>query len=419
MTAPSTAPGRVGELRIVAESGTPPVAIATPSSYWASGFKHLRAWDVQPDQLKYDSIDNEALTLNAFEDRQKLLTSKSGGIPFKTHLRGLAQTATNALAVTREDLGLLFVSAMGGESLGTTTTIGVASGAGATASLVVTSSAGMLAGQAVCVNGECRRIVSIADSTHLLLDCDLTTTPANADLCIASATYFISEVGLTDLSNALHVTLAALFRGYGSTDQYQARGCFPEIASFNDLMPGKVASISGILHALAWEFVTGVAADTTWTPAVPPAQISSGLYLQTQSTVTITAARQHAKNVAIALGLKPQLQESAIGEQGKVGHLVDGGRSTLEFETFFTSAWNTAYEAVTKHYAGYQMGKPTTASGCVFISFPELTIDETPARVGPKDNATMVKVKLHANQFLAGATDAAKSRMSIHFFPHL
>lgn len=406
MAIPTTAPGRVGEVRFKKETvGSPAAAISDPATYWAASPKKVRAFDVDVGSLKYESEDDQAIQVNAFGDPAKFLTAKGGAMPFKIYMPGLNQTAADATLVTQDDIGDLLTSALGGVLHGTSTTVAAASGPGATTPLKVASAGTFAIGAALMVNGEARRITAIS-GTDLTLDQDLSSTPSLGTLVKAASTYFPDQDMLGDLNDAGHQTLAMLFRGYHPEDQYQARGCFPEI-EFASLGSGKIAQLEVTPHILGWELVTGVAIGTLATEAAPPAQINSGLYMRPSGTVTPN--KVYAKSVDIKLGLKPEPIEAPSGENGVIGHIVTGGRTTLSFEAPYDSEWNIGYEARTVYVAGYQIGTG------VLISLPNLTVDMTPERVGGQSN-TGIKVSMHADWVSGGTTDLARARFAIHRF---
>lgn len=414
MSNPRTSPGRLGEIRFINEA-TPGATIASPSSFWSSSYKKQHAFDIQA-QLKKNSEDDPSMQTHFMVDPVRLLTNKGGSLSWKCFLTGLAQTAADTTPVTSDDLGLLLKTAFGGgETLGTTTTVAApGTGTGATTPIVVASAAGLTVGGAVCISGECRRIVGIS-GTNVTLDMDLSTAPPASTLCIAAATYYPKQTGMVDLSDAGHVTLAALFRGYDVDDQWQVRGGFPEI-DLVDIGPNKIPKLQVNLHAMDWDLVSGVAVGSVFSEGAAPAQLNSGLYLANQGTVTLT--QLHVKAIDIKLGLKPDEIMSPTAQQGILGHAVFGGRTQVNFEAFFRAQLNTDFEAGTKKYGGLQIGRPSTSQGAILISFPQLVIDETPTRGG--SGATGSQVKAHADAGpLLSTSDLAGARFAIHRFPHL
>lgn len=412
MALPRTAPGRLGEIRFFAEA-TPGATITTPSTYWAGSYKKVRAWDFAA-QLKKLSETDPAMQTSPFIDPAPIMLGKGGSASFKCHLTGLSPSYASGTATLIDDLGLILVNAMGGEDLNTSGSVGVASGVGATAAMITTAgtAAGLTAGSAVRVGTEMRRIVSIS-SENVTLDMDLTSAPASTTAVAASASYYLDESALVDLSDSGHDTLAVLFRGYDSEDQWQMRGVFPTI-ELSDLGASKPPKLEVTCNILDWELVSSVAVGAAFTEQNPTAQVNSGLYLNVQSTTessrTKTINAIHTKNLSIKLGLKATPLESPTGQQGVVGHMVLGDSSTeLEFETTYDSQWNVWYEAGTPLYAGYQLGTS------VLITFPMLYISETPERAGA--GMTSIKVKLKATNGPTTTTELTRSRVAIHRFP--
>ncbi len=411
MALPRTAPGRLGEIRFFAES-TPAATIADPSTYWAGSYKKVRAWDFA-EQLKKMAEADPAMQTSPFNDPAPILLGKGGTASFKCHMTGLSPSFASGTATLQDDLGLLLANALGGEDLNTSGTVGVNTGVGATTTITCTAGtgAGLTAGSAVRIGTEMRRVVSVSGE-NLTLDQDLTSAPAQSTAIAASASYYLDESALVDLSDSGHDTLAVLFRGYDSEDQWQMRGVWPSI-ELSDLGSNKGPKLDVTLNPQDWELVTGVAVGAAFTEQNPTAQVNSGLYLNlqnaTESSRTKTINQIHTKNLTIKLGLKATAYESPTGVQGVVGHMVLDGRTEVEFETNYDSQWNVWFEAGNFFYAGYQLGSS------VLITFPALRIAETPERTGT--GMTGIKVKLYADNGPTTTTELTKSRFAIHRFP--
>lgn len=409
----ATSPARVGEVRFKQET-VAGEAIGTASTFWASAPKKVRAWDFAP-LVRTNSEEDPSLSMRAFEDPPKILLEKMIGLSFKTHLRGLNQTAASGTPVTQEDLGLILKAALGGESLGTTNTVAGANvGLGRTAPVTLVAVTGLNIGDNVyfVATNEARRITNIAGVT-VTLDMDLSSAPTSG-LCVAGATYYPDQDLIADISAAGHLTLASLFRGYHSEDQHQVRGCVPEI-ELENIGAKKAPQLSVGLKGMAGEMVTGVAVGTIFAQLNPPPQVGGGLYY----TTSATRRYLNTPSLDIKLGLKLEAIESPSGEQGIAGYISGGGRTTIEFETEYADEFRTAFEAKTRFNMGYQMGRCSTTAGCVFISFGSAYHSEAPERIGSGITFSKAKCKMHADEASAGATDLALSRFSITMFPHL
>lgn len=402
---PSTVNARQGEIRFKQET-VANEAIATPSTYWASSPKKLKAWDVKTGNL-HESEDDPSLVLHALEDRQRLLLAKKSALAFKCWLTGLAATTP-----AQDDLGLLLKAALGGESLGpaSTTVTGANAGAGATAPLAVTLGTGILAGQAIKVvsasRTELRRVVSVSGN-NLTLDQDLAGVYTSGTV-YTSATYYPDPDPLCDLNDAGHLTLAALFRGAHSAEQVQHRGCFPGI-ELADVGTNKRPKFDVTLHGQDWDYVSGVAALSAFTEPASPNQINNGLYLNAVGTVTNNIIP--VSDIDIKLGMTVEPQMSPNGENGVIGHLVIGFRTTIEFTTYFDVAtWYDRYAAGTKFLGGYVLGNNA------LISFPLLQIDEAPDPVGAGAQPRGVRVKMHADNSSITTNDLTLAKFAIHRF---
>lgn len=399
----TTAPSRTGEVIFKAET-TANAEIASAATYWADAPKALRAWDADVTQLKYTSERDPSLQPRAFAHPANLLLTKGGTFPFKTHLHGLNAAGAAGTAVEQDNLGLLLKTALGGENLGTTRAVNT--GSSTTTTVLVAATTGLVVGGAVMINGEARIIKTVDANTSIVLDMALSAAPNPGDLIKAAATYYIDESALVDLADSDHDTLAVLFRGYHSEDQWQMRGAFPQIELAN-LGPGKSPHLQVTMHPQDWELVTGVAAGTAPTERAPAVQKGGGFYYGTVGATTKNVPT--VKSIDIKLGLTPEPVPSPDGSQGVVGHIVLGGDTTLDVEFLYDADYNIAYEAKTNKFAGYQMGLG------VMISFPSLYIDDTPERTA--EGATGAKVRFHATENATTTTDLLASRFAIHRFP--
>ena len=407
----TTAPARVGEIRFNGESAAGET-IATPSSYW-SGKKKVYAWDVAPLVGKL-SEEDPSLRTNLFESPPNILTGKQASLGFKCHLHGLAQTASAGVAITQDDLGYLLKAALGGQHLGTTTSVDPTNtGLGATSALKCLNTGGLYAGGAVYVvaTNECRRIVSVS-SPNITLDMDLSSAPTSG-LVIAAETTYPDDAALADLSDAAHVTVAALFRGYHTEDQWQVRGGAVEVELANLGAP-KPGQLQFAINGMDGELVSGVVVGSPFTQQAPAPQINAGFYY---TTVGTTRRYLDTKSIDIKLGIKREAYPSPAAQQGIAGHGYMGGRTTVEFEAPYDAAYHDDYEAMTAIIAGYQFGRVSATLGPIFISLPVLYHDKDPERVGGQ-SFTGSKCTMHADNSATTTSDLTLARFAIHRFPH-
>lgn len=402
---PSTVPARQGEVRFKQET-VADEAIAVPATTWAASPKKLKAWDIKSGNTR-DAEDDPSLVLHALEDRPRLLLAKKAMMGFKCWLTGLTPTTP-----AQDDLGLLLKGALGGESLGpASTTIDVTNtGAGATVALKLTTAAGMSAGQAIKVvsasRTELRRIASIS-GVNVTLDQDLAAVYTSGTV-YGSATYYPNSAPLYDLNDAGHFTFATLFRGAHAAEQLQSRGVFFGI-ELADVGGNKRPKLDVSCNGQDWDYVSGIAALAAFTEPAAPNQVNNGLYLNAQGTVTNNIVP--VSEIDIKLGMTVEPQMSPNGENGVIGHLVIGFRTTIEFTTYFAvSTWGDAYEAGTKFVGGYVMG-----NNCL-ISLPQLTIDEYPEAVGAGNQPRGVKVKMHADNGPVITSDLTLAKFALHRF---
>jgi hypothetical protein len=401
---PNTYPARVGEIRFKLETVTG-APIATSPTFWATSPKQLRAWDVKPGNTR-EAEDDPSLVQHALEDRQRLLLGKKSALQWTSWLTGLA-TSTPA----QDALGLFLKGALGGESLGpaSTTIDPTNTGAGATGPLLIAAGAGFSVGQAVKVmttRTELRRIVARVGNA-LTLDQDLAAVPTSGTV-LGSATYYPDSASLSDLNNAGHLTFASLFRGAHPAEQVQHRGCFFGV-ELADLGQNKRPKLQCSANGLDWDYVSGITSLPAFSEPASPNQVNNGLYIATQDVSAPNVV--HTSDIDIKLGLSVDPQLSPVGKNGVIGHLAFGGRTTVEFTTFFAVAdWFDQFEAGAKFYAGYQIGNHA------LITFPQLTIDEAPEASGAGAQPRSVKVKLHADNGPLGTSDLRIARFAIHRF---
>lgn len=407
----TTAPARSGEVLFKQET-TAGEAIATPSTYWPTSPRKGRFWDIAPAGLKRESEADQSMRPRMFADPPHILLGQKAVLTMKAFLHPLNQTASSGTVVTEDDFGRLLKGALGGAFEGTTRLVGAASGTGATTALVLNSTTGLTAGGAIRVNSECRRIVSVDSATNITTDMDFSAAPAQNDVCAAASTRYLDQDALSNLADANHLTFAALFRGTHAEDQWQLRGGSWEITGFENLNGGEAAKIGLTLHGLAWDHVTGVASQGAGTETHPAANVAGttggGLYVQ--ATNTVTRQYRHTSSLSFSPGIARQEIKSPFGIEGIAGHGVFGGRSVLEFETFYDTEFATGYHAGTTFYGGIQLGAR------LLLTFPLLYISDEPERTNV-NGVTGVKVKMHCDEGSVTTSDLTRSRFAIHRFP--
>lgn len=402
---PVTATSRQGEFRFKQET-VANEAIATPSTFWAASPKKIKVWGVKPP-MGYDVEDDPSLVLHSHEDRARLLLAKNPAQEFMCWLTGLS-----AAAPAQDDLGLLLKGALGGESVGPAATAVDATnaGTGATSNLKVTTTAGVTVGQAckiVTANQTFLRVIkAIPSGTTLTLDQDLDAVYTSGTVYF-SLTNFPNPAPLYDLNDAGHLTFATLWRAAHSEEQIQARGVFFGI-ELADIGAKKRAKLAVKAPGQDYDYVSGVAVGTSFSEPQAPVQVKNGLYINPQGTVTLNNI--HTSDIDIKLGLELLALPSPHGENGVHGHLVLGGRTTLEFTTYFDVDWFNWFESRQAFYAGYQIGHSA------LISFPQLTIDEAPEPVGEGANPRGVRVKMHADIGPLTSSELTKARFALHRF---
>ncbi len=142
-----------------------------------------------------DEIDPMQVVQSRVEGRNWVLGKTSASLVFTTNLTPTGTAAASGVTAITSAMGKILKATMGAEFLGTGTTFGV----GSTASvLVVTSSAGFIAGSAIgWVNAlgviEWREIEVVSDGTHITVKHAFSGSPASTNVAYAAATYSIIE----------------------------------------------------------------------------------------------------------------------------------------------------------------------------------------------------------------------------------
>lgn len=418
MAAPRTSPHRLGEVKLRAET-TAGESIADPVTYWANASaKQYKAWELDISNLKKGSEVDPAMQTTPFAAPPNILNVKAPcSISWMQRLIGLGNSTP-----AQDNLGLLLVTALGGESLGgAATTVDPANtGAGATVALKVVSAANIVAGQAILVqiSGEwyARKVVS-KSSNDLTLDQDLPSVPSSGATVRESATYYYDRSALTDLSDSGHDTFAVLARFYDSEDRWQMRGGTPQLELVDLGMPGTFPKLKVTMHGMDFDepdyssssALANVAVGASFSETNPTAQRNSGLYCDPAGTVVVNP--RHTKSVSVRLGLVPQPQVSPSGQQGVIGHYFDGARVELEFELLnYDDEWRARYYTQTAHYAGLQLGAG------LLLTFGQLYIDEMPERIGSAGSPTGVRVKMHSDLGSVVTNELTESPLAIHRF---
>lgn len=349
------------------------------------------------------AIENPTIRTSIYHENDYILglknTSKLG---FQTWLRGTSTSAGNATAALGSaDLaeGQLFENALGGESLGTGTTVGTGS---TTTNIVLASSAGFSVGQAVLIGTEASVIATVPDGTHITLVRALTSAPSNSTVCYASATYYCSQ----SISSTLQ------FQARGTEDDFfKLYGCQGTL-TFADLNPGQLPKCAWDFHVANWDKAdsSSLAAPSFDQSNTPPVIGSAGkLWIQDVGTTTINIV--DSPSIAFVPGVDVQPWPSVSGTQGLQGWARSVVNPTFTLTVEYSDDWKTKYLAQTNVYAHYQIG--TTAGATVLIEIQNAALSAMPGRV----NIAGQLMSTITGRGLRGTTttnDLTKSPFRIH-----
>ncbi len=277
---------------------------------------------------------------------------------------------------TQGPLGMLLKVALGGEVLGTGTTV---NDAGATTTVVIlTSAAGLTAGGAVAfatgTGGrlEMREIKTISSNT-ITLKHALTSAPANGSTCYAAAMYYPS----TELSSGYSYSLQLLVEGIETDDRFLLLG--GQIASpprFT-VANGQIARMSFEWEFANWFYADGVntsgdfvgpaLANATYVYSVPLVVKDSEYRVFDVGTTSISNTLMGAPSYEFATSIAYTPHLAPGGTQNILGWVrlrtapLTSGSFTIPYEA---ETWRTEKAEDDRRAVALQIGSsPTLATG--------------------------------------------------------
>lgn len=315
---------------------------------------------------------------------------RSAEVNFSTNLRALPARAGSATTVTNVPDGNLWGVGMGGEFLGTGTTIASTS---TVTVLNVTSAAGLIAGGAImCATGaggatECREIKSIATNA-VTLKLALSSIPANGSIVYAAATYYMDAT-----NGGLVRSLQWALEGATAADKWLIKGCQLASAMKLNLAPGTIPKVDW-----SWKGTEFLLADGTNTPFLTSLMNLSATPITDQvfpdtgiNAVMDSELRVAALGVNTLAGTLVDAQQISLEPHIKYGpHTTPAGQNTvkqwvrLKETPAFTgnfalpyedTTWRTRFRAESQFSLFYQIGS-SVLGGAVMISVPRIELND-------------------------------------------
>jgi hypothetical protein len=355
-------------------------------------------------QLTQDWIADPGVRQRIAETRAGIMGLRKAKLSLATFLRGTGTAAGNAVAAlgyANLVEGQLMRNALGGESLGTGTTINDAS---ATASsFTVASAAGLAEGQAIMIGGEASVIDDITGSVVTLRRA-LSAAPADTTPVYASATYYPVEA----LSGG---TLQLQCMG-AETDYWRLLGGQAAV-KFANLGIGQLPQAQYEITGADWAAYTGgsIDADSYSNETNPsPIGFSSSLYVQDFGTATRNLV--NFSSITIDPGLSFESLASGSGVQGVQAYRRQTVKPLIEFVTEYSDDWRDDFEAQTAKYLHLQIG--STAGQTILIEVQRFYLNKSVER-NPYNSQLGSKVAGEGrDNSAAGSTDLLQAAIRVH-----
>lgn len=345
-------------------------------------------------------IDNPEIRPTVASETPIILGNKNGSkVTWSEFMKSTGVAAGNATrAVASKRINWLLKHCFGGVNYQTGTTVGVGS---TTTNIVVASSAGLVVGGGVMINGEARVVATIADATHFTPDVAFNTAPSNTDVVYAAATYSFDETA------AVSTFAAELL---GAQDGYmRALGCAADL-KFADLGPNQHPKF--VFEAIATDWITfatasAITASTTVTfdNTASPVTMGSagGLFLTAASGTTRTLINCSA--LAIDPGIKIEAIPSISGTQGVQAFARTESAPTVSLTLNpYSNDWVTGFSARTAYKLILQIG--STAGNTVMIECSNLYLEV------PEEGAVANQVAMNLKFRARGGRPSTASRVA-------
>lgn len=405
----------VQRLRVISESNFATDQTASLASFVDVPFREGTA----TVELTTDSLDPMQSVQHLDQYRKEVLGKRSAKLTFTLNLAPTGTAAGTSTPAVQGALGLLLKASMGGEQLGTgSTVVSAASGS----SITVTSAAGFAAGTACgWVNGsgqlEVREIESISTNT-LTLKYAFSSTPTATNVIYSGATYYLTQ----DPQESLQFLMA----GYESDDRFLLLG--GQLTSLALAVDPTGAALPSV--QLTYEFanylesdetassITGAIGNAAYTNYNPIVGHAGHLLFPTVGTATYSANDLvHAS----AIGFTPKVVFQRVTSPSGENTVLRWRRSRQApvIEGTFTEPFQnldrlTGRDARTDKAVWLQLGR--SAGSTVMLSAPTVQIvNPQRAADGGGLAATTVAWKGRLDEDTgASVTDLAKSAFRIH-----
>lgn len=359
----------------------------------------------QPNaELTQDWIENPTVRQRIAHVSGGILGLKRGKLSMATFLRGTGTAAGSATAsLGYADLaeGQFLRNALGGESLGTGSTV-AADPEPSTTGCTATSAAGLSVGQAIMINGEVTVIAS-KNTNAITFTRALSAAPEALDVIYAAATYYPVQ--------ALTHTLQFQIKG-AEDDYWSLLGCQLTM-KIAQLGMGQLPQAVYEAMVANWAAHTGAAIDNdSYSNVTNPTALgyASALYVQDHGTTTRNLVDADA--ISIDPGLAVEAIGSASGVMGIQKYTRSAAQPVVEFTTEYSDDWRDDFDAQTAKYLHLQIG--STAGQTTLIEVPKFYLNKSVER-NPYNSQLGSKVSgVGRDDTAAGATDLLQAAIRVH-----
>jgi hypothetical protein len=341
----------------------PEVAFATPASSTYSGYLAVPAEGIEWKPVRA-FVDREVQTSTLGLKVAGLVGAQGGELKFRTGIPGLATAGASGVQAAPEPwfdelmqaCGYTVTDDTGGAVANPATGV-------STTNIPMTDSSGISVGSLVMINGEVRLVTANSANT-LTVTPALTSAPAATDVVYGGANYHTSD------SDPGTVTLVGKGDGY----VFRFKGCKGSVAL--------VDSAASKRPMLEWTFMVDSHDSSEPSGSVPSRVLSNhipsvvGSPLFWGSTKTVSSAFSFAQTRDI------KAKESTEGAQGRAGWLIVDEKPVAGFKPYYSSSYQTDFEALTTRSLLQQVGSTAQKTFAVYAHKAQITDGWQPGDVG-------------------------------------
>jgi hypothetical protein len=354
----------------------------------------------------------------------EVLLPKSAEWDFQVNLQTIDTKAAASVQAAQGALGLLLKVFMGGETLGTGTTVTT----GATATVVpLTSAAGIAVGTALGFNTgaggalEIREVKSKSGNT-VTLKLALTGAPADGASVLSGATY---SMGGTDGSQT--TSLQTIVEGLSTAHRWLLAGGQLKSLALALGVGTQPRATFGVSYAdfllangsnTAANLTSGALGAASYSNTTPLVQQASELRAQTVGTSTLSGTLLHAPTIEFKPNIKYSPHKTPAGRNTIKQWIRDHAPPVLEGAFVVPhedATWFDARDAATPKMLAYQIGSSFTKGGILIVApNVQITDVQTEGVGGIHSQRVSWRARLDTDTTEGSPSDLGRSAFRIH-----